>query len=250
MRRIATGKPQFAKHVRCCLIVTSGAHDPGTFREPDGIALNQTGRSFVTANEGDTRNASGGSGVRGGRTVSVFDARTGKLLGDTGSQLDDAEAGAYDDSRSNRGGSEPEVLDLAQHRGVTLVAVGLERANAVALIDTSDPATPTVVDIAPGWHGSRGDQVLPPRQAAVRGLGERSVGDVVNPRSRLLTRASRRSRSRGRAWAVKSRTLSHLVFAGGWWPTPLSGDGAKVQRRWSCATNDEMTRFPPARTAG
>ena len=96
--------------------------------------------------------------ARRGRTVSVFDARTGELLGDTGSQIDDAAAGAgaYDDSRSNRGGSEPEVLDLAQHRGVTLVAVGLERANSVALIDTSDPATPTVVDSAPVGTGPEG----------------------------------------------------------------------------------------------
>ena len=142
--------------------VVDGSYTPATtlsaFREPDGIALNQTGRYFVTANEGDTRNASGGSGVRGGRTVSVFDARTGELLGDTGSQIDDAAAGAgaYDDSRSNRGASEPEVLDLAHHRGVTLVAVGLERANSVALIDTSDPATPTVVAIAPVGTGPEG----------------------------------------------------------------------------------------------
>ena len=121
------------------------------FREPDGIALDQTGRFFVTADEGDTRNAAGVSGPRGGRTVSVFDAETGGLLGDTGSQLDDSAAGdgLYPHSRSNRGGSEPEVLDLAHHRGRILVAVGLERANALALIDVSDPSSPTVIDIEP-----------------------------------------------------------------------------------------------------
>jgi hypothetical protein len=45
----------------------------------------------------------------------------------TGSQIDDAAAaaGLYPDGRSNRGGSEPEVLDLTHYRGRDLVAVGL-----------------------------------------------------------------------------------------------------------------------------
>ncbi len=119
------------------------------YREPDGIAVDPRGNFFVTADEGDTRNGAGASGPRGGRTVSVFDARSGALFGDTGSQLDDAAAaaGLYPDARSNRGGSEPEGLDLTQHRGKTLVAVGLERANAVALVDVTQPASPRVVDI-------------------------------------------------------------------------------------------------------
>ncbi|MDS4030470.1 MAG: hypothetical protein RKO66_10405 [Candidatus Contendobacter sp.] len=134
-------------------LVVDGSYNPvnalTAYREPDGIALDQTGRFFVTADEGDTRNAAGGSGPRGGRTVSVFDARTGVLLGDTDSQLDDAAAvgGIYPDGRSNRGGAEPEGLDLTHHRGMTLVAIGLERANAVALIDVSNPVTPTVIDV-------------------------------------------------------------------------------------------------------
>jgi hypothetical protein len=135
-------------------LVVGGGYNPvntlTAYREPDGVALDRTGKFFVTADEGDTRNAAGASGPRGGRTVSVFDARTGVLLGDTGSQLDDAAAasGIYPDSRSNRGGTEPEVLDLTHYRGMTLVAVGLERANAVALIEVSNPVTPTVIDLA------------------------------------------------------------------------------------------------------
>jgi DNA-binding beta-propeller fold protein YncE len=82
--------------------------------------------------------------------VSVFDADSGVLLADTGSQIDDAAAGAglYPDGRSNRGGSEPEGIDLTHYRGRTLVAAGLERANAVALIDVTDPGNPVVIDIA------------------------------------------------------------------------------------------------------
>jgi DNA-binding beta-propeller fold protein YncE len=149
-------------------LTVDGAYAPvvnalTALREPDGIALDQTGRFFVTADEGDTRNGAGSSGPRGGRTVSVFDAHTGALLGDTGSQLDAAAAaappqpaGLYPDSRSNRGGSEPEVLDLTHYRGMTLVAVGLERANAVALINLDDPAAPKVIDVAAAGTGPEG----------------------------------------------------------------------------------------------
>jgi hypothetical protein len=119
------------------------------FREPDGIVVDQTGRFFVTADEGDTRNAAGSSGPRGGRTISIFDARTGQFIADSGAQLDDAAAaaGIYPDNRSNRGGSEPESVDLIDHRGLTLVAVTLERASAVALVDVSDASDPVVMDV-------------------------------------------------------------------------------------------------------
>jgi DNA-binding beta-propeller fold protein YncE len=128
------------------------------YREPDGIALDQTGRFFVTADEGDTRNAAAASGPRGGRTMSVFDADTGALISDTGSQIDDAAAaaGVYPDDRSNRGSTEPEVLDLTHHAGMTLVALGLERGNAVALIDVSDPTAPLVIDVARVGVGPEG----------------------------------------------------------------------------------------------
>ena len=145
---------------------TSGGYNPTTplttFREPDGIAVDKTGRFFVTADEGDTKDSSGNSGPRGGRTVSVFDASSGDFIADTGKQLDDAAnaIGQYPDSRSNRGGSEPEVVDLTDHRGRTLVAVGLERANAVALIDVSDPTEPTVFAIAPTGVGPEGVKFL------------------------------------------------------------------------------------------
>jgi hypothetical protein len=122
--------------------------DVTALREPDGIAIDQTGRFFVTADEGDTRNAAAASGPRGGRTLTVYDAETGTVIADTGNQLDEAAngAGVYPDNRSNRGGSEPEGLDLTHHRGFTLAAVALERASAVSLVDLTNPLRPTVID--------------------------------------------------------------------------------------------------------
>lgn len=135
-------------------VSTSGGYQPVTpytqFREPDGIAFTPDGQFYVTANEGDTRNGSGSSDIRGGRTLSIFNASTGALVGDTGSQIDDiANAnGAYPDSRSNRGGSEPEVVDVVAYAGKTYAAVSLERAFGIALVDITVPATPQVVAFA------------------------------------------------------------------------------------------------------
>lgn len=116
----------------------------------------------MRADEGDSRNAAGASSPRGGRTVSVFNSRTGEFIADTGSQLDDAAAaaGIYPEARSNRGGSEPEVLDMIHVRGMNLVAVGLERANAVALIDVSRPASPSVIALTAVGAGREGIKFL------------------------------------------------------------------------------------------
>ncbi len=123
-------------------------------REPDGIATTVDGLYFVTADEGDTdpkaSKTPDGFATAGGRTVSVFDAETGILLGDTAEQLDIAAdaAGLYPDSRSDSKGAEPENLVTFQFRGVHYAAVGLERADAVALVSLADPANPTVVSLA------------------------------------------------------------------------------------------------------
>ncbi len=123
------------------------------WREPDGIAVIEVGSTsyFVTADEGDTRPSPSSAGVRGGRTVSIFRADNGALVADTAGQLDDTAARwrRYPDNRSNRGGSEPEVLDAAIFEGRAIVAVGLERANAVALVDMTVVTEPVVFGLIP-----------------------------------------------------------------------------------------------------
>ncbi len=122
-------------------------------REPDGIALTTDGKYLITADEGDTDpkaskvnfNVSGG-----GRTISVFDAQTGDFLGDTQNQIDAAvhAAGFYPESRSDNKGSEPEMVTTFELAGVQYAAVGLERANGVALISLADPKDPIVISVA------------------------------------------------------------------------------------------------------
>ena len=123
-------------------------------REPDGIALVPGGALLVTADEGDTdpkaSKVPAGLPAGGGRTLSVLDARTLRVLGDTGDQLDRAcaAAGLYPDERSDAKGSEPEMVVAFELAGRPYAAVGLERAGALALVDLADPARPRVVSLA------------------------------------------------------------------------------------------------------
>lgn len=120
-------------------------------REPDGITTTADGRYFITADEGDSDTDSSPNSkdqlVSGGRSVSVFDAETGELLGDTGNQLDETAFAnhVYPDKRSNKKGSEPEMLVSFDLDSIPFVAVGMERAGAVELISLKDPSHPKVV---------------------------------------------------------------------------------------------------------
>lgn len=131
-----------------------------TYREPDAIATVSLNNQlyFITADEGDTRTSAGDGSPRGGRTVSVFKAATGRLVGDTDLQIDllaDAR-GLYPDDRSPRGGSEPEGIDVFSAGFQTIAAVTLERANAVAFINLSRTGLPSVLDIVPVGAGPEG----------------------------------------------------------------------------------------------
>ncbi|MDW8293452.1 MAG: ExeM/NucH family extracellular endonuclease [Anaerolineae bacterium] len=138
-------------------LTNGGGYSPNqlltAWREPDGIGVLDIGgvRYFFTADEGDTRPTASSAGVRGGRTVSVFRADDGNFVSDTAGSLDDLAArwGRYPDNRSNRGGSEPEGLDAILFDGRAIIAVGLERADAVAIIDATEPATPTLIGFIP-----------------------------------------------------------------------------------------------------
>jgi DNA-binding beta-propeller fold protein YncE len=121
------------------------------FREPDSVdVVYANSRHYlVTADEGDTRDSAGNSGPRGGRTVSIYSAGSGAFVADTGNQIDALAAarGIYPDGRSNRGGAEPEGIDGIRFNGRSIVAVGLERANAVAFVDITTPWAPVVYDL-------------------------------------------------------------------------------------------------------
>lgn len=141
----------------------------GFNREPDGVAAFVVGGQlfFMTADEGDTRGNFTGTRLRGGRSVSIFNATTGQLVGAQlgidqalfaaansamaanptiyGVRNDGVNAHYYPDGRSDRGGVEPEVLTTFVQNNRTYSLVGLERGASVMLMDVTNPAAPTIV---------------------------------------------------------------------------------------------------------
>lgn len=156
-------------------ILDDGKYDPSAelfaLREPDGIAVSADGRFLISADEGDSdpkiAKTKAGLPSGGGRTVSVFDALSGQLLGDTGSQLDDmaAKAGVYPDVRSPNKGSEPEGVVSFDAFGKRLAVATLERADALALIDLDQPEQPTVLQVVGAGVGA-GSGLLAPEGLA------------------------------------------------------------------------------------
>ncbi len=158
------------------------------FREPDGVAVTPDGRYVITADEGDTGPSVEETGpsftAGGGRTISIFDAHTGVLVADTGDQLDQRahQAGVYPDSRSGQRGSEPESVVCFACEGRTYAAVALERANAVALVDISDPELPAVRSVTalpPGSVGPEGLAVLQRKGRIHLFVANEVSGDLV-----------------------------------------------------------------------
>ncbi|MFZ3152327.1 choice-of-anchor I domain-containing protein [Pseudomonas sp.] len=152
-------------------IVDDGQYQPTAelfaLREPDALAVSADGRYLISADEGDTdpkiAKTKAGLPSGGGRTLSVFDAISGKLLGDTGNQLDAraAQAGVYPDARSPNKGSEPEGVVSFDAFGKRLAVATLERADSLALIDLDAPEQPKVLQVVGAGEGAGSGKLAP-----------------------------------------------------------------------------------------
>lgn len=80
----------------------------------------------------------------GGRSFSIWNGNTGKQVYDSGDFLDKTAYanGDYDDNRSDDKGSEPEGVVMGRIKNRTVLFVGLERVDAVALYDVTNPVKP------------------------------------------------------------------------------------------------------------
>ncbi|WP_341836160.1 choice-of-anchor I family protein [Chitinophaga pollutisoli] len=121
--------------------------DPAAF--PDAAALKAEtalGRLNVTKTLGDAN----GDGLYealysfGARSFSVWNGLTGAQVFDSKNELDvkAKDAGIYDDARSDDKSIEPEGIAIGTMGNKSIAFVGLERVDAVAIYDVTDPLAP------------------------------------------------------------------------------------------------------------
>jgi hypothetical protein len=129
-------------------------------REPDAVAWSDDGR-LATANEGDWE---GGS-----RGFTVF-AADGSVLYDSGNELDHLgmRTGHYREDRAENKGVEPEAVEVGRFGDETLIFVGAERGNFVAVYRDGGPdAAPEFVQMLPTAIGPEGLLALQSRDLLV-----------------------------------------------------------------------------------
>jgi hypothetical protein len=136
--------------------------DAGAF--PNAAQLQQEqnlGRLTVTTALGDTDSDGDFDRlyVPGGRSFSIWNARTGALVFDSGAELeqlltnllpDEFNANHEEndslDNRSDNKGPEPEGVTLGVVRGKLYAFVGLERIGGILVLDLTDPKSPEFID--------------------------------------------------------------------------------------------------------
>lgn len=121
---------------------------------PDAATLQgQTmlGRLNVTTTLGDTDKDGDYDELYsfGARSFSVWNGNSGELVFDSKNELE-AKVNAmswYDDNRSDDKGVEPEGIALGEVGKKKLAFIGMERADAVAIYDISNPAAPVFLQV-------------------------------------------------------------------------------------------------------
>ncbi len=85
----------------------------------------------------------------GGRSVSIINASTGKLVADIGVDLEERviAAGKYDDGRSDNKGVEVEAVTVAEINGKQICFIGMERADMIAVYNVTNPNNPQFLQI-------------------------------------------------------------------------------------------------------
>lgn len=164
--------PGFSEEVR----VADLTLDPLVFQDADRWQKkDRLGRLVVSRATGDVN----GDGKHdrleafGGRSFAVLDS-AGTILFDSGNAITrlvwpygaeplnaDTDKGDTLDSRSDAKGAEPESVVAGLVHGHPYAFVGLERANAIAVFDLSDPRQPRPLPLHPTSDGQGGGDLSP-----------------------------------------------------------------------------------------
>ncbi len=142
------------------------------FRFQDAAVLRQDanlGRLNITTSQGDTDGDGDFDELYsfGARSFSIWNGLTGELVYDSKNELDMAcsAAGLYDDGRSDDKGSEPEGLCIGKVGNKTILFIGLERADAMAMYDITYPYYPVFIKLLRTGDAPEGLLFIPADQS-------------------------------------------------------------------------------------
>ena len=150
--------------------IKSLALDPIAF--PDAATLKQDvnlGRLNVTTTLGDTDNDGDFDALYsfGARSFSVWNGNNGQQVFDSKNNLEEKTiaAGKYDDGRSDDKGIEPEGITLGYVGKRPVAFLALERADAIAVYDISNPYQPSFIKILPTGDAPEGVLFIPAHES-------------------------------------------------------------------------------------
>ena len=132
----------------------------------------QLGRLNITTTMGDTDSDGDFDALYsfGARSFSVWNGSTGDLVFDSKNELDvkAKDLGVYDDNRSDDKGAEPETIILGKVGTKTIAFVGMERADAVAVYDVTNPTAPVFIKIFATGDAPEGMLFIPASKSPIQ----------------------------------------------------------------------------------
>ncbi|MGZ5133727.1 MAG: choice-of-anchor I domain-containing protein, partial [Flavitalea sp.] len=135
------------------------------------ISPTQLGRLNVTSTLGDMGKDNDYEELYsfGARSFSVWNGNSGELLFDSKNELEQKakELSIYDDGRSDDKGVEPEGITIGTIGKTHLAFIGLERADAVAIYDITNPGFPKYLQLLKTGDAPEGILFIPARRSPI-----------------------------------------------------------------------------------
>lgn len=132
----------------------------------------QLGRLNTTTTLGDTDNDGDFDGIYslGSRSFSVWNASNGEQVFDSKNELDKKafELQLYDDARSDDKGTEPEAVTIGRVGNKQIAVIGLERADAFAIYDITNPVSPVFVKMFKTGDAPEGVLFIPASKSPIQ----------------------------------------------------------------------------------